>query len=111
MDERLARLTRLFYTLQRCAERINTSNLEVEEDAYRFAVTRIGQILMEVGGEKYVAERSITQHWINRGEQNVDELLQSLQRRGRHTITAADVARLIESAPGPDDPTPFLMRR
>jgi len=108
MNERLARLARLFYTLQQCTERILNSKLEVDDDAYRLAVTRIGQMLIAIGAEKLFSERSVTQHWINSASDNVDEFVRNLPLQGRYTITAADVARLIESAPGPDDPS---MRR
>jgi hypothetical protein len=110
MNERLDRLARLFYTLQQCTERVLRSEVEVGDDAYRLAVTRIGQMLMAIGEERLSSESTLTRHWINRGEESVDNLLRTLPGRGR-TVTAADVAKLMESAPGPDDPSPSMRRR
>ena len=111
MNERLARLARLFYTLQQCTERVAASKVEIEDDAYRLAVTGIAHMLLAIGGERFFAEGNITRHWINRGGESVDKLLGSFALRGRYAITAADIAKLFESAPGPDDPTPLMRRR
>ena len=111
MNERLARLARLFYTLQQCTERITASKVEVQDDAYRLAVNGIAQMLLAIGGERFSMESNLTLHWINRGEESVDNVLRTLSVRGRYTMSAKDVAKLFESAPGPDDPTPSMLRR
>src|SRR6266576_5148246 len=72
MNERLARLARLFYTLQQCTERIAASKVEVQDDAYRLAVNGIAQMLLAIGGERFSTESNLTRHWINRGEESVD---------------------------------------
>jgi hypothetical protein len=104
MDERLARLARLFNTLQRCADRMSAEGVEIDDDAYKLAVNLVGRMFVDLGTRQFVNERFVTDHWIDEGSVKVDRLLRTIRRERRNTITVEDVRTLMSKAPAPTDP-------
>jgi hypothetical protein len=104
MDERVARLARLFSTLQQCADRMSAEDVQFDEDAYKLAVNLIGRMFVDLGTRQFVNERFVTDHWIDEGSLKVDRLLRTLRREGRNTVTVEDVRTLMSKAPAPTDP-------
>jgi hypothetical protein len=104
MDERLARLARLFNTLQQCADRLSAEGVEMDDDAYKLAVNLIGRMLVGLGTQQFVDERFVTDHWINEGSVKVDRLLRTIRRGRRNTVTVEDVRTLMTKAPPPTNP-------
>jgi hypothetical protein len=104
MDERIARLARLFSTLQQCADRLNAEDVEFEEEAYKLAVNLIGRTFVDLGTRQFADERFVTDHWITEGRMNCDSLLRTLRRQRRNVVTVEDVRTLMAKAPPPTNP-------
>jgi hypothetical protein len=104
MDERLARLARLFKTLQQCADRLSAEDVNMDDDAYKLAVNLIGRMLMDLGTQGFANERFVTDHWIDEGWVKLDRLLRTIRQERRNTVTVEDVRTLMSKAPAPKNP-------